>query len=95
MLTSECGWKGGDRNTHRRKVAKGEYPRLSSPGKPCYGWLVGHYFRQAFEHNRGIRIDHSLLAPNLAKRLQSCEFDKGPRALEKLSDHTPIVIRLK
>lgn len=52
------------------------------------------YFRQAFEHNRGIRIDHFLLTPNLAKRLQGCEIDKGPRALEKPSDHTPIVLRL-
>jgi exodeoxyribonuclease-3 len=53
------------------------------------------YFRQAFEHNRGIRIDHFLLAPSLTKRLQSCEIDKGPRMLEKPSDHTPIVLRLK
>lgn len=53
------------------------------------------YFRQAFEHNRGIRIDHFLLTPSLAKRLQSCEIDKGPRALERPSDHTPIVLRLK
>ena len=52
------------------------------------------YFRLAFEHNRGIRIDHFLLTPDLAKRLQSCEIDKGPRALEKPSDHTPIVLRL-
>jgi exodeoxyribonuclease-3 len=53
------------------------------------------YFRQAFEHNRGIRIDHFLLAPGLVKRLVSCEIDKGPRALERPSDHTPIVLRLK
>jgi exodeoxyribonuclease III len=53
------------------------------------------YFRQAFEHNRGIRIDHFLLTPNLIKRLQRCEIDKGPRALEKPSDHTPIVLQLK
>jgi exodeoxyribonuclease III len=53
------------------------------------------YFRQAFEHNRGIRIDHFLLTPSLVKRLQSCEIDKGPRMLEKPSDHTPIVLRLK
>lgn len=52
------------------------------------------YFRQAFEHNRGIRIDHFLLTPTLTKRLQSCEIDKGPRALEKPSDHTPIVLRI-
>jgi len=53
------------------------------------------YFRQAFAHNRGIRIDHFLLTPNLLERLQGCEIDKGPRALEKPSDHTPIVLRLK
>jgi exodeoxyribonuclease-3 len=52
------------------------------------------YFRQAFEHNRGIRIDHFLVTPSLVKRLQSCEIDKGPRMLEKPSDHTPIVLRL-
>lgn len=53
------------------------------------------YFRQAFEYNRGIRIDHFLLTPDLSKRLQSCEIDKGPRAQEKPSDHTPIVLTLK
>ena len=53
------------------------------------------YFRQAFEHNRGIRIDHLLLTPELVKRLESCEIDKGPRGLEKPSDHTPIVLHLR
>ncbi len=53
------------------------------------------YFRQAFEHNRGIRIDHFLLSPKLAERLQSCEIDRGPRALLKPSDHTPIIVELR
>jgi exodeoxyribonuclease-3 len=53
------------------------------------------YFRQAFEHNRGIRIDHFLLSPTLAERLQSCTIDKGPRQLEKPSDHTPIIVELR
>ncbi len=53
------------------------------------------YFRQSFEHNRGIRIDHFLLSPDLADRLESCEIDKGPRAMEKPSDHTPIVLQLR
>jgi exodeoxyribonuclease-3 len=53
------------------------------------------YFRNAFEHNRGIRIDHLLLSPSLAQRLESCEIDKGPRALEKPSDHTPIFVHLR
>lgn len=51
------------------------------------------YFRKAFEYNRGIRIDHFLLSPGLAQRLESCEIDKAPRALDKPSDHTPIIVR--
>jgi exodeoxyribonuclease III len=53
------------------------------------------YFRQAFQHNRGIRIDHFLLSPALTDRLEECEIDRGPRALEKPSDHTPILIKLR
>ncbi len=53
------------------------------------------YFRQAFDHNRGIRIDHFLLSPDLAERLVSCEIDRGPRAQLKPSDHTPIIVELR
>jgi len=52
------------------------------------------YFRQAFENNRGIRIDHFLLSPTLADRLEGCEIDKEPRGQEKPSDHTPIIVTL-
>jgi exodeoxyribonuclease-3 len=53
------------------------------------------YFRQAFEHNRGVRIDHFLLSPQLAGRLRGCEIDREPRAREKPSDHTPIIVELQ
>lgn len=53
------------------------------------------YFRQAFERNRGIRIDHFLLSPEMAQRLVSCEIDKAPRSQPKPSDHTPIVLELR
>ena len=53
------------------------------------------YWRQAFEHNRGIRIDHFLLSPNVAARLQRCEIDRGPRAQPQPSDHTPIMVELR
>lgn len=52
------------------------------------------YFRNAFETNRGIRIDHFLLSPSLTPRLVRCTIDKGPRAGERPSDHTPIVVEL-
>ena len=53
------------------------------------------YFRQAFEHNRGVRIDHFLLSPPLAGRLTGCEIDRAPRAQAKPSDHTPIIVELQ
>jgi exodeoxyribonuclease III len=53
------------------------------------------YFRQAFEHNRGIRIDHFLLSAQVAERLVSCEIDKWPRTQLKPSDHTPIIVELR
>lgn len=53
------------------------------------------YFRQAFKNNRGIRIDHFLLSPALASRMETCEIDKGPRCEEKPSDHAPIILELR
>ena len=52
------------------------------------------YQNGAWPANRGIRIDHFLLSPAMADRLQSCHIDKNPRDWERPSDHTPIVIDL-
>jgi exodeoxyribonuclease-3 len=41
-----------------------------------------------------LRIDHLLLSPQAADRLQSCEIDAAPRSWEKPSDHVPIFIEL-
>lgn len=49
------------------------------------------YQAGAWPRNFGIRIDHFLLSPALADRLESCDIDKAPRALEKASDHTPVL----
>lgn len=67
--------------------------RTLNPGKPEV-YTFWDYFRQNFQRNKGIRIDHFLLSPALAPRLQACEVDKTPRAQEKPSDHTPVVLTL-
>lgn len=67
--------------------------RSLHPGEPGQ-FTYWDYFRQAFEHNRGIRIDHFLLSPALAGRLKSCEIDRAPRAQPKPSDHAPIIMEL-
>lgn len=52
------------------------------------------YVQARFQKDEGLRIDHLLLSPQAADRLEECEIDKKPRAQEKPSDHTPIWCRL-
>ena len=53
------------------------------------------YQAGAWERNNGIRIDHLLLTPQAADRLQNCEIDAQIRGREKPSDNVPIWIDLK
>jgi len=53
------------------------------------------YFRNAFGRDAGLRIDHLLLAPSVAKRLIDAGVDRHVRGWEKTSDHAPTWIILK
>jgi exodeoxyribonuclease-3 len=48
------------------------------------------YQAGAWQKNWGLRIDHLLLSPQAADRLTASAIDRGPRAKEKASDHTPV-----
>jgi exodeoxyribonuclease-3 len=48
------------------------------------------YQKGRWQRDEGLRIDHLLLSPQAADRLNACAVDKGPRSKEKPSDHTPI-----
>jgi exodeoxyribonuclease III len=52
------------------------------------------YFRNAYGRNAGLRIDHFLLSPELAKKLTGAGVDKDVRGWEKSSDHAPVWIEL-
>lgn len=53
------------------------------------------YFRNAYARDAGLRIDHFLLSPALAKRLKKAGVDKHVRGWEKTSDHAPVWVELK
>ena len=73
------GWTDALRNLH--------------PGERIYTFW--DYFRNAFERNAGLRIDHLLLSPSVAKRLVAAGVDRPVRGWEKSSDHAPVWIELK
>ncbi|WP_448697681.1 exodeoxyribonuclease III [Mucilaginibacter sp. AW1-3] len=52
------------------------------------------YFRNAYERNAGLRIDHFLLSPHLDSRLTAAGVDRNVRGWEKSSDHCPVWIEL-
>jgi exodeoxyribonuclease III len=52
------------------------------------------YQAGAWQKDHGIRIDHLLLSPQAADRLRSVEIFKAARAMDKASDHVPIIATL-
>ncbi|WNM60984.1 exodeoxyribonuclease III [Candidatus Nitrospira neomarina] len=54
--------------------------------------LYTYWDYQAGRWNRdeGLRIDHLLLSPQAADRLVAADVDRGPRGMDKPSDHTPV-----
>ncbi|WP_297985745.1 exodeoxyribonuclease III [uncultured Chryseobacterium sp.] len=53
------------------------------------------YFRNAYERNAGLRIDHFLLSPELKDKLKEAKVDKHVRGWEKSSDHAPVWIEIE
>ena len=55
-----------------------------------HAYTFWDYQAGAWQRDHGLRIDHLLLSPQAADRLEACAIDRGPRDKPKASDHTPI-----
>lgn len=53
------------------------------------------YFRNAYQRNAGLRIDHFLLNLSLKSKLVAAGVDRQVRGWKKTSDHAPVWIELK
>ena len=52
------------------------------------------YFRNAYQRDAGLRIDHFLLSPQIADKLLLAKVDRHVRGWEKTSDHAPVWIEI-
>lgn len=66
--------------------------RLFPQAEKEFSWW--DYRLNAFQRGWGLRIDFILLSAQLAARCKSALIDKGPRALERPSDHAPVIAEL-
>ncbi len=82
------------REAYRRLVKQGwtDALRHLHPDEKIYTFW--DYFRNAYGRDAGLRIDHLLLSPSVAKRLKAANVDRDVRGWEKASDHAPTWIEL-
>ena len=66
--------------------------RLFEQPEKQFSWW--DYRLAAFQRGWGLRIDHILLSPTLAKHCTACSIDVEPRKLERPSDHAPVLVDL-
>lgn len=52
------------------------------------------YWRNSFERDAGLRIDHLLLSPALARWLKSATVRRALRSWEHTSDHAPVMVEI-
>ncbi len=67
--------------------------RMMQPAGPAYTFW--DYQAGAWQRDRGLRIDHALLSPNLADRLVSAAPDRSLRGEDQPSDHVPVLVELE
>ena len=67
--------------------------RLFEQPEKEFSWW--DYRLNAFQRGWGLRIDEILLSPALAALCAACRIDRGPRALERPSDHAPVLADLR
>ena len=85
-----------DARNEYKKTVEGRFVdvyRMLYPEKVQYTFW--DYFRNAYERNRGWRIDHILATPALAKKCRDVVVDTGPRESENPSDHTVVWAKFK
>jgi exodeoxyribonuclease-3 len=82
------------RAAYRRLLKQGwtDALRYLYPDEPMYTFW--DYMRHRWEKDKGLRLDHFLLTPDLAEHLVKGGVDRAVRGREGASDHAPAWIEL-
>jgi exodeoxyribonuclease III len=83
------------RAAYDRILAQGwvDAVRALHPTEPMYTFW--DYMRRRWERDGGLRLDHILLNPALADRLEDAGVDRDVRGRENASDHAPVWVVLR
>ncbi|MCU0898762.1 MAG: exodeoxyribonuclease III [Burkholderiales bacterium] len=84
-----------EREAFRKLVGLGLVDSFRLFDQPERSFTWWDYRMNMFKRKLGLRIDHILLSQPLAARCESVAIDVGPRALERPSDHAPVIAALR
>jgi exodeoxyribonuclease-3 len=82
------------REAYRKLLAQGWTDSIRTLYPDTKIFTYWDYFRNAFQRDAGIRMDHILLSSSLKKKLKSGGVDRHVRGWEKSSDHAPVWIEI-
>lgn len=83
------------RACYRRLLEQGWTDALRSVRPTERTYTFWAYLRDSWSRDAGLRIDHLLLSPGLADRLQGAGVDRDVRGREGASDHAPAWVKLR
>jgi exodeoxyribonuclease-3 len=85
----------GSRAAYQRLLAQGwaDSLRACQPHGPL--WTFWGYLRHRWPNDKGMRLDHLLLSPDLSRRLIQAGVSKSVRGREGASDHAPAWVELR
>lgn len=84
-------FKPESRGAYRTLLNLGYSDAYMQADAAAHKYTFWDYQAGAWQKDHGIRIDHLLLSPQAADRLEGVEIFKQARAMEKASDHVPVV----
>jgi exodeoxyribonuclease III len=83
------------RAAYRRLVHLGLIDAFRALHPEPHRYSFWDYQAGRWQRDEGLRIDHLLLSPQAADRLEAAEIDKSPRGEDRASDHTPVWCQLR
>ena len=82
------------RDCYRRLLAQGWTDALRTRHPDARIYTFWDYFRQHWQKDSGLRIDHLLLSRDLAPRMRDAGVDKWVRGEPHASDHAPTWVEI-
>jgi exodeoxyribonuclease III len=83
------------RDAWQRLLAQGWTDAIRTLHPQARIYTFWDFFRNHFERDAGLRIDHLLLSRKLAAQLEDAQVDRWVRGQQKASDHAPTWVKLR